>query len=198
VFTGIVEEVGEIVDAKAGSIRVRAARIADGTRLGQSVAIDGVDLTVTNTTGGELTFNVMPETYRQTTLRQFGTGTRVNLERSMRADDRLSGHVVRGVVEGTGQLEARREDGDAIILTFAAPKDLLDRIVERGPVTVDGISLTVIRKTERTFSVSIVRYTHENTNILDRQIGDPVNIETDIMMRYVLQALQALGLPVDR
>jgi riboflavin synthase len=190
-FTGIIEEVGRVVDVTAGSIRVNADRVVDGTKLGQSIAIDGVDLTVTDIIGSELAFNVMPETYRQSTLGRIAVDTRVNLERSLRAEDRLSGHVVRGVVEGTGRLEDRREDGDATILTYSAPDDLLARMVERGPITVDGISLTVINKTDRTFSVSIVQYTGEHTNALERQIGDPVNIETDIMMRYVIQAVQA-------
>jgi riboflavin synthase len=190
-FTGIIEEVGRVVKVRAGSIRIRADRVADGTTLGQSIAIDGVDLTVFEIIGSEMAFNVMPETYRQSTLGHVAAGAQVNLERSLHAEDRLSGHVVRGVVEGTGRLEDRREDGDATILTYSAPDDLLARMVERGPITVDGISLTVINKTERTFSVSIVQYTGEHTNALERKIGDPVNIETDIMMRYVIQAVQA-------
>jgi riboflavin synthase len=191
VFTGIIEEVGEVIDVRGGSMRVRADRVLKGTEPGQSVAIDGVDLTVVQITPTELRFNVMPETYRQSTLGGLAAGTRVNLERSLRAEDRLSGHVVRGVVEDTGHLVARQEDGDATILTYAAPKDLLEQIVERGPITIDGISLTVIRKSGQTFSVSIVEYTREHTNVLDRRVGDSVNIETDIMMRYVLQAVQA-------
>jgi riboflavin synthase len=192
VFTGIVEQVGEVTEAAAGVIRVRAGQVVDDARPGESVALDGVDLTVTEITGTELAFNVMPETYRQTTMGRYRAGSRVNLERSLRAEDRLSGHVVRGVVEGTGTLAARAGDGDAVILTYEAPRDLLARILERGPVCVDGVSLTVIRKTSGIFAVSVVDYTQRHTNLLDRRVGDLVNIETDNMMRYVLQAVHEL------
>jgi riboflavin synthase len=143
-------------------------------------------------TGTELAFNVMPETYRHTAMGRYRAGSRVNLERSVRAQDRVSGHIVRGVVEGTGTLVARSSDGDAVILTYEAPRDLLARILERGPVCVDGVSLTVIRKISGTFAVSVVDYTQQHTNLLDRRTGDLVNIETDIMMRYVLQAVHEL------
>lgn len=192
VFTGIVEEVGEVIDAGRGVLRVRADRTLHETKLGDSVAVDGVDLTVLDINGHDLSFNVMPETYRQTTLGALGPDARVNLERSLRASDRLSGHIVRGVVEGVGRLESRREDGDAIVLTYSAPSAILAYMVERGPICVDGVSLSVIEKDERSFSVSIVQYTAEHTNVLDRTIGDHVNLESDILMRYVKQAVEAL------
>lgn len=109
----------------------------------------------------------------------------------MRPQDRISGHIVRGVVEGTGVLAARADDGDAIIFTFSSSSTLVDRMVERGPVCVDGVSLTVIKKTDDTFSVSVVGFTQENTTLLRRAVGDTVNIETDILMRYVVQAVAA-------
>jgi len=130
----------------------------------------------------------MPETFRQSTLGRAAPGICVNLERSLRPQDRISGHIVRGVVEGTGVLAARADDGDAIILTFSSSSTLVDQMVERGPVCVDGVSLTVIRKTDDTFSVSVVRFTQENTTLLRRAVGDAVNIETDILLRYVVQA----------
>jgi len=193
-FTGIIEEVGEVVEARVGLLRIRASRIQDGTKLGDSIAIDGVDLTVAEMKGTELSFNVMAETYRVTTLGRLGTRSRVNLERAMRAEDRLSGHVVRGVVEGTGRIEAWRNDGDSLIMTCSAPGHLLQSMIARGPVCVDGVSLTVIAKTDLTFSVSLVDFTQAHTTLLERRVGDPVNIETDIMMRYVSQALRARGL----
>jgi riboflavin synthase len=189
-FTGIIEEVGEIEEAGEGLLRIRVRRIADDTRPGDSIAIDGVDLTVTDIAGGVMSFNVMPESYRMTALGRLGKGSRVNLERSLRAGDRLSGHIVRGVVEGTGRIESMREDGDAIIVTFSAPEVLLDSMIERGPVCVNGASLTVIAKTSTSFSISVVRYTQENTTISEGRVGDTVNVETDIMMRYVQQALR--------
>jgi riboflavin synthase alpha subunit len=191
VFTGIVEEVGEVVVAGDGVLRIRGERVLDETKLGDSIAVDGVDLTVTEIVDQDLRFNVMPETYRLTTLGLLRPGKRVNLERSVRAADRLSGHVVRGVVEGVGRLEARREDGDATIITYSAPSDILSATVERGPVCVDGISLTVIAKDYRRFSVSIVRFTAKHTTVLEKQVGDLVNLESDVTARYVAQAVQA-------
>lgn len=190
-FTGIIEEIGEVTAVSGPTLRVRATHVLEGTKLGDSIAIDGVDLTVERIDGDEMQFEVMPETFRQTTLGRAALGTHVNLERSLRPQDRISGHIVRGVVEGTAALAARADDGDAIILTFSSSSTLLDRMVERGPVCVDGISLTVIQKTDDTFSVSVVGFTQENTTLLERAVGDAVNIETDILMRYVVQATAA-------
>jgi riboflavin synthase len=191
VFTGIVEETGEVLTAGRGTLRVRGERVLDETKLGDSIAVDGVDLTVTAIGGGALTFSVMPETYRLTTLSLLQPGSRVNLERSLRASDRLSGHVVRGVVEGVGRIEARRRDGDSTIVTYSAPAGILRSIVERGPVCIDGISLTVIDKDERSFSASIVGFTRERTTVLEKQVGDLVNLESDVLARYVAQAVEA-------
>lgn len=190
-FTGIIEEVGEVTAVAGGTLRVRATRVLEGTKLGDSIAIDGVDLTVERIDGDELQFEVMPETFRQSTLGRAAPGVQVNLERSLRPQDRISGHIVRGVVEGTGLLAARAPDGDAIVLTFSASSTLTDRMVERGPVCVDGVSLTVIQKKGDTFSVSVVGFTQENTTLLQRAVGDAINIETDILMRYVVQATAA-------
>jgi len=190
-FTGIVEEVGHVLKATPGVLSVRADRTLEGTKLGDSIAIDGVDLTVVDMSDTQMTFNVMPESYRRTALDRLRAGNRVNLERSLRAGGRFSGHIVRGVVEGTGRVEARRDDGDAVVLTYTASSPLLAHIVEKGPVCVDGVSLTVIRKTDQAFSVSVVKFTQQNTTLLDKEIGDLVNLETDILMRYVVQALEA-------
>jgi hypothetical protein len=119
-----------------------------------------------------------------TTLSSLRPGSRVNFERSLRAGDRLSGHVVRGVVEGVGRVEAVRQDGDAAIVTYSAPRNILDALIERGPVCVDGISLTVIAKDARTFSVSIVRFTADHTTVLEKQVGHFVNLESDVLARY--------------
>src|SRR5215469_15431686 len=193
VFTGIIEEVGEVVAARAGELRVRAEKVLRKTKPGDSLAVDGVDLTLTAIVGRALRFDVMPETYRQTTLGRLQDGRRVNLERSIRAADRLSGHVVRGVVEGIGRVCKRRRDGDATVITYSAPEHILACMVERGPISVDGVSLTVIAKGDQTFSVSIVAFTGDHTNVLERAVGDPVNVESDIMMRYVAQAVKNRG-----
>ena len=192
-FTGIIEEVGEVVGARGGELRVRAKKVLRQTKPGDSIAVDGVDLTVTAIVDRALRFDVMPETYRQTTLGLLQEGRRVNLERSVRAADRLSGHVVRGVVEGVGRVEDRRKDGDATVITYFAPGHILACMIERGPISVDGVSLTVIAKRDQTFSVSIVTFTGQRTNLLERAVGDPVNLESDIMMRYVVQVMQNRG-----
>ena len=189
-FTGIIEEVGEVVVARPGELRVRAEKVLRQTKPGDSIAVDGVDLTVTAIVGRAMRFDVMPQTYRQTTLGRLQDGRRVNLERSVRAADRLSGHVVRGVVEGIGRVCKRRSDGDATVITYSAPEHILACMVERGPISVDGVSLTVIAKGDQTFSVSIVAFTGDHTNVLERAVGDPVNLESDIMMRYVAQAAE--------
>lgn len=119
-FTGIVEEVGEIIEAEDGFLRVRADRTREGTRLGDSIAVNGVDLTVTGIDDMGMTFNVMPEAYRRTSFERLPRKARINLERSLRLGDRFGGHLVRGVVETTGQLESRRPDGEAVIQTYAA------------------------------------------------------------------------------
>jgi riboflavin synthase len=192
-FTGIVEEVGEIAEAASGVLLVRSQLVSSDVAIGDSVAVDGVDLTVTKIAPEGLLFNVMPETYRMTTLGEAAPGRRVNLERSVRAADRLSGHIVRGVVEGVGVVESRVDDGDAVIMTYETSPELLEFIIERGPVCVDGVSLTVIRKTESSFSVSVVTHTQLNTTILDREVGESVNLESDIMMRYVANAVANLA-----
>ncbi len=192
-FTGIVEVVGRVVVAREGLLRIRAVRILEDTRLGHSIAINGVDLTVMEIQDGVMSFNAMPETYRRSNLRQLVEGSTVNLERSVRPTDRLSGHIVRGVVEGTGTLESTRPEADALILTYRAPKDLLQYVVVKGPVCIDGASLTVIEKTDETFSVSLVQYTQEHTNHGSRKSGDVVNLETDILARYVGAILEARG-----
>jgi len=184
-FTGIIEEVGEVVRASPGELHIRAPRVLRDAHVGDSIAINGVDLTVTEISGDVFVANVMPETYRRSNLGQLRPGDRVNLERSLRPTDRLSGHIVRGVVEGVGTIESFAAEGDAVIVRFRADPALLRYMVAKGPVAVDGISLTVIEKTSTGFAVSLVQYTQQNTNLLAKKPGDTVNIETDILARYV-------------
>ena len=184
-FTGIIEEVGTVLEANVGILRIGVQVVLEDAKLGDSIAINGVDLTVAEMADGSFTANVMPETYRRSNLGSARPGSRVNLERSLRLIDRLSGHIVRGVVEGTGTVASFTPEADAIIATYAAPPELLRYMVEKGPVCIDGVSLTIITKTERTFSVSLVQYTQEHTNLLVRQPKDAVNLETDILARYV-------------
>jgi len=192
-FTGIIEEVGEVVEAAAGDLRIRARRILADSRLGDSIAINGVDLTITEIAGDVFAANVMPETYRRSNLGNLKSGDHVNLERSVRPTDRLSGHIVRGVVEGIATIDSLTPEGDAVIARFRTPAELLRYIVVKGPVAIDGASLTVIDKSRDTFAVSLVQYTQAHTNLLGKAPGDTVNIETDIIARYVEALLRDSG-----
>jgi len=184
-FTGIIEEVGTVVAAGEGTLRIRAPRILVDSQLGDSIAINGVDLTVAEMDREFFFANLMPETYRRSNLGELKPGDLVNLERSCRPTDRLSGHIVRGVVEGVGSLHSLTPEGDAIIARFLAPPDLLRYMVVKGPICIDGISLTIIAKDEESFSVSLVQYTQEHTNLVNRKPGDRINLETDIIARYI-------------
>ncbi|HVM97177.1 MAG TPA: riboflavin synthase [Candidatus Acidoferrales bacterium] len=184
-FTGIIEEVGEVVEADAGRLRIRARKILGDSKLGDSIAINGVDLTVTSIDGEIFGADVMPETYRRSNLGELKGGDGVNLERSVRPTDRLSGHIVRGVVEGRATIDSYTPESDAIIARFRTPPELLRFMLVKGPVTIDGASLTIIDKNASTFAVSLVRYTQEHTNLMRKKPGDSVNIETDIIGRYV-------------
>jgi riboflavin synthase len=192
-FTGIVEEVGTVVEAGEGTLRIRAPLILADAKLGDSIAINGVDLTVAEISGQTFFANLMPETYRRSNLGDLKPADVVNLERSVRPSDRLSGHIVRGVVEATCTLDSLTPEGDAIIVRFVAPPEYLKYIAVKGPVCVDGISLTVIAKDAESFSVSLVQYTQEHTNLVARKPGDRINLETDIIARYVEQLLNERG-----
>lgn len=186
-FTGIIEEVGEVVESGNGTLRIRAPKVIDGSALGDSIAINGVDLTVAEIDGDTFFANVMPETYRRSNLGELPVGGRVNLERSVRPSDRLSGHIVRGVVEGRATIDSFTPEADAIIARFRTAPELLRYMVVKGPVAIDGASLTIVDKTPDTFAVSLVLYTQDHTNLLGKKPGDSVNIETDIIARYVEQ-----------
>ena len=193
-FTGIIEEVGVVQEAGEGTLRIAATTVLADAQLGDSIAINGVDLTVAELDGGAFFANVMPETYRRSNLRNLVAGDRVNLERSVRAADRLSGHIVRGVVEGTGRLRALTAEADAIIARYDTPPELLRYMVVKGPVAVDGASLTIVDKDATSFAVSLVQYTQEHTNLTQHVPGDEINIETDILARYVDELLAARGI----
>lgn len=187
-FTGIIEEVGSVTEARQGAMWIHAPLILTDAKLGDSIAINGVDLTVAEIRDDATFFaNLMPETYRRSNLGELRVGDLVNLERSVRPNDRLSGHIVRGVVEATCILHSQTPEGEAIITRFIAPPDYLKYIVVKGPVCVDGISLTVVAKDAESFSVSLVQYTQEHTNLISRKPGDRINLETDIIARYVEQ-----------
>ena len=188
-FTGIIEELGTVERVGAGRITVRAQRVLEGTRLGDSIAVNGVCLTVTHLTGAGFTADVMPETLRRSSLGQLRPGSRVNLERAMAADGRFGGHIVSGHIDGMGQILALRDEGNAVWITIAAPPELLRGIVEKGSVAIDGVSLTVVAVTDQDFSVSIIPHTGGQTTLLHRRPGEQVNLETDIIGKYVFRLL---------
>lgn len=195
-FTGIVRDVGTVVRASAGELTV-ASRLAVDASLGDSIAVNGVDLTVMACDHLTFSANVMPETSRRSTLSQLGRSTPVNLEPALRPIDGLSGHIVRGVVEGRAVLVAIEPDGDATILRFEcrAP-DLLRHMAVKGPIALDGVSLTLIDVGTDRFAVSMVQYTAMHTTFGSCHVGDEVNVETDLLARYIDAAVTArLGSP---
>ncbi|HET8943244.1 MAG TPA: riboflavin synthase [Dehalococcoidia bacterium] len=188
-FTGIIEEVGSVLEADAGHLRIGCDLILDGTQLGDSIAVNGVDLTVVRMDSESLSFDCMPETYRRSNLGELRAGDAVNLERSLTPSTRISGHLVRGVVEDTGALISLVPEGEAVLARFSAPTDILRHTVVKGPITIDGVSLTVIAKDAESFTVSLVQYTQEHTNLTRKEPGASVNLESDIIARYVDQLL---------
>ncbi|MBH76699.1 MAG: riboflavin synthase [Dehalococcoidia bacterium] len=186
-FTGIIEELGKVLDSREGQLLIGAPLVASSSALGDSIAINGVDLTVAELDGKTFFANLMPETYRRSALGDLQPGDLVNLERSVRPNDRLSGHIVRGVTEGVGEIVAIDSEEDALILRVQAPPDLLRYTVVKGPVCIDGVSLTIIAKDQSTLAVSLVQYTQEHTNLVGKGVGARVNLETDILARYVEQ-----------
>jgi len=190
-FTGIIEEVGRVRSREGGELVIECSTILEGSGLGDSIAVNGVDLTVRKMDADSMTFDVMPETFRRSNLGNVVAGARVNLERSVTGATRLSGHIVRGVVETTCTLMSLTPEADAVIARFEVDPSYLRYIVMKGPVCVDGISLTVMGRDDRSFSVSLVQYTQEHTNLMSRNAGDSINLETDIFARYVEQLLEA-------
>ena len=189
-FTGIIEELGSLREARDGKMIFNAKKVLWGTNLGDSIAINGVDLTCTYLEEDGFHASVMPETYRRTNLSDLQPGDIVNLERAMTLAQRLGGHLVRGVVEATGTLDSLTPEEDAIIARYRAPQEILRFVVVKGPITIDGASLTVIDKTADTLAVSLVEYTQQHTNLTRRKPGDRINLESDIIARYVEELLQ--------
>ena len=189
-FTGIIEEVGEVRSNADGEIAIKAKQVLWGTNLGDSISVNGVDLTAKHFDEEGFSAHVMPETYRRSNLGDLKPGDPINLERSVQLAGRMSGHIVRGVVEATGTIESFTPEADAIILRINAPAEILRYVIMKGPIAIDGISLTVMAKDDHSFSVSLVQYTQDNTNLRARRPGDRVNLETDIIARYVEAMLQ--------
>lgn len=192
-FTGIVEELGYVrrvlPGAQAGKIVIQASTVLEGTKIGDSIAVNGVCLTVVQMGADEFTADVMPETLRKSGLGQLKTGDPVDLERAMPADGRFGGHIVSGHIDGVGRIVEVRAEQNARIVTIQAPQEVLALVVEKGSIAIDGISLTVAGVTPTTFSVSIIPHTAEQTVLLKKRAGDMVNLENDIVGKYVQKLL---------
>lgn len=194
-FTGITEETGivrrVVCGGEWGSITVEADKTLSGTKIGDSIGVNGVCLTVTRVDRGSFTADVMTETMGRTNLGQLKNGGAVNLERAMAAMGRFGGHMVSGHVDGTGIVRKTRREGNAVWVTIEAPPPILKLVVEKGSVAVDGISLTVAAVSDETgtFSVSVIPHTGEETTLLSGDLGRRVNLENDIIGKYVERLL---------
>ena len=190
-FTGIIEELGTVKDMSValGKITIRASKVLENTRLGDSIAVNGICLTVTSMTADGFTADVMPETIKRTSLSVINRGDKVNLERAMAADGRFGGHIVSGHVDGTGHIAEFRNDNNAVWVRIKADEPVLDLIVEKGSIAIDGISLTVAVVTDEYFEVSIIPHTAGETTLLTKHVGDPVNLENDVVGKYVAKLL---------
>jgi len=185
VFTGIVEEVGIVAAISDNAMTVRASKVLEDVKLGDSIAVNGTCLTAVSFTKSEFSVDLSPETMRRTSLGQLSEGSPVNLERALLASDRMGGHIVQGHVDGTGRIMSTKTDGDSIIFRVRVPKRLNRYIVEKGFVAVDGISLTVVKRGASSFTLAVIPYTLKNTNLASLSVGDRVNLEADILAKYV-------------
>ncbi len=188
-FTGIIEETGTIESItkgiKSAIITVIADKVLENTKIGDSIAVNGVCLTVTSINGNKFNADVMAETIRRSSLGSLKHGSKVNLERAMAADGRFGGHIVSGHIDGTGTIRSLVKEDNAVWVEIATTYKLLKYIVEKGSITIDGISLTVAKLTNDSFSVSVIPHTGKETILLDKKPGDIVNLENDIVGKYV-------------
>ena len=188
-FTGIIEETGILMSVQGGlsgsRLAVKADRVLEDIQKGDSIAVNGVCLTVTALSRDGFTADVMAETLRRSNLGALKVGEAVNLERALAANGRFGGHIVSGHVDNLGEIVNTKQEGSALWLTLSAPPDVLELVVKKGSVTLDGVSLTVAERTERTFSVSLIPTTQTDTTLLRKRPGDKINLETDIIGKYV-------------
>jgi len=191
VFTGIIEEVGKVISAKSGNLVIAASNVLHGMELGGSIAVNGICLTITNFNTSSFFVDIMPETLKRTNLGLLCAGDKVNLERPLALGGRLGGHLVQGHVDDTGRVTSIIWDVGAIIIRFEAPPQVMRYLVNKGFIAVDGVSLTVVTKDTSSFQVSVVDFTRRHTTLGSRQAGDMVNLEVDIIAKYVEQLSQA-------
>ena len=196
-FTGIVEEVGNVRTVEPGRLVIRAREVLSDVKVGDSIAVNGACLTVTTHDESTFSVDVVSETLRRTNLGELEVGSPVNLERSMPAYGRFGGHMVQGHVDGTATIRSIEDEGDALMVIFDAPSHIMRYVVEKGFIAVDGASLTIVNCDNFSFSVTIIPHTQENTVFKSKRVGDSVNLEVDIMAKYVERLAMAGRAPVD-
>ena len=192
-FTGLVEEVGKVLDVKVDNkiwtMTFECEKVVENLSIGDSIAINGVCLTVKEFAKNLFKVDVMAETIRKTNLGFIKSGDLVNLERALRIGDRLGGHIVTGHIDGTGIIEEFREEGDAIWICISSSKDILKYIVHKGSIAIDGVSLTISYVDEEKFKVTIIPHTKATTTLINKKINDLVNIECDLVGKYIEKLL---------
>ncbi|MBU5483641.1 riboflavin synthase [Clostridium sp. MSJ-11] len=188
-FTGIIEEIGKVKAIKKGqhsaSITIQSLKVIEDVKLGDSICTNGVCLTVTAFTKEDFTVDVMPETMRKSNLKDLSIGSQVNLERALKVSDRLGGHIVSGHIDGRGRIRGFKKEDNAIWITVEAPVEILKYVIYKGSITIDGVSLTVAHVDNSEFKVSVIPHTGEETILLMKKLGDEVNLECDIIGKYV-------------
>lgn len=188
-FTGIIEEVGIVRSITKGSLsailNISCEKVLEDTRVGDSIAVNGVCLTVTSLEESSFTADVMAETLRRSSLGELSKGSKVNLERAMQLNGRFGGHIVSGHIDGTGTIISTKKEGNATWVEVGTSPEILRFIIQKGSITIDGISLTVAKLTDKSFSVSIIPHTGSETTLLTKKIGSIVNLENDIVGKYV-------------
>ncbi|MCR5082854.1 MAG: riboflavin synthase [Parasporobacterium sp.] len=196
-FTGIVEEIGKVKSIKKGTnsaiLEIEARLVVEGTKLGDSIAVNGICLTVTDLTANSFRADVMHETLNRSALKSAKAGMKVNLERAMLAGGRFGGHIVSGHVDGVGKIKSIKKDDNAILYRIEAEGKILRYIVEKGSITIDGISLTVADVTGRDFMISAIPHTVAQTILSEKKVGDYVNLENDIIGKYVEKLMTPEG-----
>ena len=184
-FTGIIEEVGTVGELGDNKLTIRASKVMEDQKMGDSIAVNGTCLTVVAHDSTTFTVDLSPETLSRTSLGSLEQNHKVNLERPLAVSDRLGGHIVQGHVDATGRITSSRTEGNSQILRVRFPEKMRPYIVEKGVIAVDGISLTVVQKGTSTFTLSVIPFTLENTNLQEKGVGDRVNLEIDIIAKYV-------------
>lgn len=195
-FTGIIEEIGTVKSIQRGAksvrLEVEASKVLDGTLVGDSIATNGVCLTVTRLQGNNASFDVMPETVSRTSLAMLKSGSHVNLERALTLQTRLGGHLVSGHVDGTGKIVRRENDDNALWLYIQTTAAIMRYIIEKGSITIQGVSLTVAKVMDDVFAVSLIPHTQNATTLHEAKVGDIVNLENDIVAKYIEKLLPGM------